>query len=180
VRTRVGTDFALLGNATEFLDPVFSSGVTRALESANRAAKIRCRQLAGERVGWAADYARHLMQGVDSFRTYVQAWYDDRLPTIFFSPVQPPEWRAQICSVLAGNVWDLTKSLCARLPPRRRYPRAGLFGGELMRSTGAVAGRRAARSSAVSGSGPGLPAEYALYGPLPRVLISAHANAPRH
>jgi len=117
VKTLVGKDFALLGNATEFLDPVFSSGVTLALESANRAAKILCRHLAGERVDWEAEYAQYMMQGVDTFRTYVQAWYDDRLPTIFFSPVQPPEWRAQICSVLAGYVWDTTNP-CVRAHAR--------------------------------------------------------------
>jgi len=113
VKSLVGKDFALLGNATEFLDPVFSSGVTLALESANRAVKVLCRQLSGETVDWDAEYAQYLMQGVDTFRTYVQAWYDGRLPTIFFSSVQPPEWRAQVCSVLAGYVWDTTNP-CVR------------------------------------------------------------------
>ncbi len=101
-----GDHYALLGNATEFLDPVFSSGVTLALESANRASKILIRQLQGEPVNWQAEYADYMMAGVDTFRTYVNAWYDGRLPTIFFSPRQDPEYRKQICSVLAGYVWD--------------------------------------------------------------------------
>jgi hypothetical protein len=46
------------------------------------------------------------MAGVDTFRTYVNAWYDGRLPTIFFSQMQDPDVRNQICSVLAGYVWD--------------------------------------------------------------------------
>ncbi|MCG7935269.1 MAG: tryptophan 7-halogenase, partial [Candidatus Thiodiazotropha taylori] len=82
-----GNGFALMGNATEFLDPVFSSGVTLALESSNRAAKTLIRQLQGERVDWQTDYADHLMMGVDTFRTFVTAWYDNRLPTIFYSAV---------------------------------------------------------------------------------------------
>ena len=39
VKTLAGPGFALLGNAGEFLDPVFSSGVTIALTSASLAAK---------------------------------------------------------------------------------------------------------------------------------------------
>ncbi len=101
-----GDHYALLGNATEFLDPVFSSGVTLALESANRAAKTLIRQLRGEPVDWQTEYADYMMAGVDAFRTYVNAWYDGRLPKIFFSPRQDPEYRKQICSVLAGYVWD--------------------------------------------------------------------------
>jgi flavin-dependent dehydrogenase len=101
-----GDHYALLGNATEFLDPVFSSGVTLALESANRAANILIRQLRGEPVDWQTEYADYMMAGVETFRTYVHAWYDGRLPTIFFSSLQDPEYRKQICSVLAGYVWD--------------------------------------------------------------------------
>ena len=106
VKRLFGDGYALLGNTTEFLDPVFSSGVTLALESANRCAKVLINQLKGESVDWQTEYADYLMAGVDTFRTYVNAWYDGRLPTIFFSPQQDPDVRNQICSVLAGYVWD--------------------------------------------------------------------------
>ncbi|MEN8179451.1 MAG: NAD(P)/FAD-dependent oxidoreductase [Pseudomonadota bacterium] len=101
-----GPGFALMGNATEFLDPVFSSGVTLAMESANRAAKTLIKELNGEQPDWEKEYAEHLMMGVDTFRTFVNAWYDDRLPTIFFSPRKEEVFQDQICSVLAGYVWD--------------------------------------------------------------------------
>ena len=39
VKQLFGPHFALAGNATEFLDPIFSSGVTLAMASANRAAQ---------------------------------------------------------------------------------------------------------------------------------------------
>lgn len=102
-----GQGYALLGNATEFLDPVFSSGVTLALESANRAANILIRQLDGEKVDWQREYSDYMTLGVETFRTYVNAWYEDKLPVVFFSKNQPPTIRKQICSVLAGYVWDL-------------------------------------------------------------------------
>jgi flavin-dependent dehydrogenase len=106
VKQLFGDGYALLGNATEFLDPVFSSGVTLALESASRSAQVLIKQLKGEPVDWQKDYADYMMCGVDAFRTYVKAWYDGRLPTIFFSSKQDPDVRNQICSVLAGYVWD--------------------------------------------------------------------------
>jgi len=46
------------------------------------------------------------MQGVDTFRSYVLAWYEGTLDTIFFADNQDPLINSQICSVLAGYVWD--------------------------------------------------------------------------
>ncbi len=106
VKQLFGPGYALMGNATEFLDPVFSSGVTLALESANRAAKTAIRQLRGEAPDWQREYVDHMMMGVETFRTFVTAWYDGRLPTIFYSPLKPETFQNQICSVLAGYVWD--------------------------------------------------------------------------
>ena len=109
VKQLYGANFCLVGNATEFLDPVFSSGVTLALESASRAAKCVIRQLRGEVVDWERDYARPMAAGTDVFRTYVTAWYSGVLPRIIFSRgVMEPSVKNMICSVLAGYVWDET------------------------------------------------------------------------
>lgn len=110
VKKLCGPQFALVGNATEFLDPVFSSGVTLALASANRAAKLTARQLRGETVDWQKDYAEFLMQGINAFRAYVAGWYDGVLPEIFFAPQKNPDIMRQICSVLAGYVWDTSNT----------------------------------------------------------------------
>jgi flavin-dependent dehydrogenase len=101
-----GPGFALVGNATEFLDPIFSSGVTLALASANCAAKVLTRHLRGEPVDWESEYAAQVRQGVDTFRAYVMAWYDGSLPAIFFAAQRNRGILKQICSVLAGYVWD--------------------------------------------------------------------------
>jgi flavin-dependent dehydrogenase len=113
VKKVFGPQFALAGNATEFLDPVFSSGVTLAMESGLRAAQMTARQLRGETVDWQTDYADYVMQGVDTFRSYVTAWYDDKLPTILFAAQRNPGVMRQICSVLAGYVWDKTNPYVA-------------------------------------------------------------------
>ncbi len=102
-----GPGYVLVGNATEFLDPVFSSGVTLALESARMASRTLVAQLGGQAVDWDAAYATPLEQGVDVFRTYVDTWYDGTLPELFFSDDGGDSvFRPQICSVLAGYVWD--------------------------------------------------------------------------
>ncbi|MBS1754349.1 MAG: NAD(P)/FAD-dependent oxidoreductase [Ferruginibacter sp.] len=103
-----GDGFVLTGNVTEFLDPVFSSGVTLATVSSQTAAKLVIKKLNGENVDWDAEYTKPMMQGVDTFRSYVMAWYDGTLDTIFFADNQVPEIKSMICSVLAGYVWDTT------------------------------------------------------------------------
>lgn len=115
-----GPRFALVGNATEFLDPIFSSGVTLALASASRASKVLTRELRGETVDWQADYAEHVMQGINAFRAYVTAWYDGTLPDIFFNAGRNPDIMRQICSVLAGYVWDKSNPYVTQ--PQRALP----------------------------------------------------------
>lgn len=114
IKQLFGPQFALAGNATEFLDPVFSSGVTLAMESGLRAAQVTARQLRGEPVNWQEDYADYVMQGVNTFRSYVTAWYDEKLPTILFAAQRNPGVMRQICSVLAGYVWDKSNPYVAQ------------------------------------------------------------------
>jgi flavin-dependent dehydrogenase len=105
--TFYGKGFVLTGNVTEFLDPVFSSGVTLASVSAQLASKMVIRYLNGDTsIDWENDYMKAMMQGVDVFRTYVNGWYDGTLFNIFFAENRNPEIMSQICSVLAGYVWD--------------------------------------------------------------------------
>ena len=91
VKKLCGDGFALLGNAGEFLDPVFSSGVTIAMHSAHLAAKVLDRQLKGEVVDWHEEYVKPLCLGVETFRTFVDTWYDGRLQSILFSGAKSPE-----------------------------------------------------------------------------------------
>ena len=102
-----GEGYVLCGNATEFLDPVFSSGVTFAMESGSKAGKLVSKLLKGGQVDWQKEYTDHMMQGINTFRTYVNTWYEGDLHDIFFSENPDPEIKKQICSVLAGYVWDL-------------------------------------------------------------------------
>ncbi len=105
--TFYGEGFVLTGNVTEFLDPVFSSGVTLATVSSQIAAHLVIRKLNGENVDWDKEYTEPMMQGINTFRSYVMAWYEGTLDTIFFADNQVPKFKSMICSVLAGYVWDM-------------------------------------------------------------------------
>jgi flavin-dependent dehydrogenase len=106
VKTLHGPGFALLGNAAEFLDPVFSSGVTIAFHSAKLAAAALDRQFRGEPVDWQREFAEPLMFGIETFRTFVTGWYDGSLQDVIFYPNKDPAIHRMICSVLAGYAWD--------------------------------------------------------------------------
>ena len=119
VKSLHGPGFALLGNAAEFLDPVFSSGVTIALQSAKLAAEVLDRELRGEAVSWQHEFAEPLMFGVETFRTFVSGWYDRTLQDVIFYPDKTPSIHRMICSVLAGYAWDASNPYTGPQSARR-------------------------------------------------------------
>ena len=120
VKSLWGKGFALLGNAGEFLDPVFSSGVTIAFKSASLATQCLAREFAGETVDWQADYADPLKFGVNTFRTFVDAWYAGGFQKIIFHERHTPDIRRMISSILAGYAWDQNNPYVAQAKRRLR------------------------------------------------------------
>jgi flavin-dependent dehydrogenase len=135
-----GRGFALLGNAAEFLDPVFSSGVTIALHSAVLAAAALDRQLGGAPVDWQREFAEPLMFGIETFRTFVTGWYDGSLQDVIFYPDKVPAVHRMICSVLAGYAWDPAN------------PFTGPASGRRLRALAAMCRERAASSGGPVGA----------------------------
>ena len=95
-----GDGYVLTGNSTEFLDPVFSSGVCF------KAAKLAIKEINGEKVDWQTDYEDYMKEGIDVFTTYVQEWYTGNLQELFFHQPENPDVKEKICAVLAGYVWN--------------------------------------------------------------------------
>ncbi|KFC24742.1 NAD(P)/FAD-dependent oxidoreductase [Chryseobacterium sp. FH1] len=106
VKKLFGDGFALTGNASEFLDPVFSSGMAFATESGMLSAKLALRQLNGETIDWQKEYSDYILYGVNVFTTYVKEWYTGNLQELFFHQPENPDVKRKICAVLAGYVWD--------------------------------------------------------------------------
>src|SRR5690606_32179922 len=97
-----GDGYALTGNSSEFLDPVFSSGVAFATESGMRAAKLFLREKAGETVDWQQEFTGYMKRGIGVFTTYVREWYTGNLQTLFFCRPENPDVKRKICALLAG------------------------------------------------------------------------------
>lgn len=101
-----GDGFALTGNSSEFLDPVFSSGVCFATESGILAAKLAWREINGEQIDWEKDFTQYMQRGIDVFTTYVKEWYTGNLQTLFFHRPENLDVKEKVCAVLAGYVWN--------------------------------------------------------------------------
>jgi flavin-dependent dehydrogenase len=114
VKQHFGKGYVLTGNSAEFIDPIFSSGVTFATESGALAAELAARELSGELVDWQGEYTDYIQRGVEVFKSFITHWYDGTLQKIFFSERENSSVREQICSVLAGYVWDLNNPMVTK------------------------------------------------------------------
>ncbi len=101
-----GDGWVLVGDAARFVDPIFSSGVSVAMESASRAAEAIRSALSTEDLSAAsfAEYERAIRGGCDVWREFVLLFY--RLPPLFFSLLKQPEARLAALRLLQGEVYD--------------------------------------------------------------------------
>ena len=111
VSKKFGNGFAIAGNRAELVDPIFSSGATYATESGVRVAELIHKELQGEEVNWQVDYADYLDRGNAVFKTFVSNWYNGNLQKIIYTDQNNEEIKKQICSILAGYVWDKTNPI---------------------------------------------------------------------
>lgn len=130
VKHLAGRNYALLGNAGEFLDPVFSSGVTIALKSSSLAIPLLDRMLQGEAFDWMQEYEMPLRKGIQVFRAYVESWYEGEFQDVVFATQQNEGIRRMIASLLAGYAWDdhnpIHKNAKRRLSTLAEYCREGM------------------------------------------------------
>ncbi len=108
VETIYGDGYVITGNSAAFLDPIFSSGVTFATESGLLGAKLVLKEMNNEKVDWDKEYVGPFNHGVEVFTSYVNEWYSGNLQKLFFHQPENKEIKKQLCSVLAGYVWDET------------------------------------------------------------------------
>jgi FADH2 O2-dependent halogenase len=101
-----GEGWLLVGDAARFVDPLFSSGLSVAAESARAAAGAIQAALASGDVSAAAfeDYQRHLGRGLDVWREFIGLYY--RLPRAFLSLLSDQEDRELLREVLQGDVYQ--------------------------------------------------------------------------
>jgi flavin-dependent dehydrogenase len=103
----IGDGWLALGDASGFVDPLFSTGVHLALRGASIAAPLVDRALADGDVSRARfePYEKSQRRAVEIFVGAVQAFYKKTLVPALFAPEQRPLMRAMITSILAGDTY---------------------------------------------------------------------------
>lgn len=106
MRQICGDRFVLIGDAARFVDPIFSSGVSVALNSARIAAQdIVAAHEAGDfakkRFG---TYEAKIRRAVTYWYEFISIYY--RLNVLFTAFVQDPRYRVDVLKMLQGDVYD--------------------------------------------------------------------------
>ena len=102
-----GDRYVLIGDAARFVDPIFSSGVSVALNSA----RIACKDIIAEyRAG--GDFAKNSFDTYENkLRRAVSYWYEFitifyRLNVLFTAFAKDPRYRIDVLRMLQGDVYD--------------------------------------------------------------------------
>jgi hypothetical protein len=105
-----GSRYACVGDAAGFLDPVFSTGVSLAMASAERIAATLGAALQGGTEAESAlmdPVAAWLEVGYERFLGLIRLFYETRLlRRLVFHDDPDPTLRAGLISMLAGEVWS--------------------------------------------------------------------------
>ncbi|MFI6468604.1 NAD(P)/FAD-dependent oxidoreductase [Streptomyces sp. NPDC050528] len=96
----------LIGDAARFVDPIFSSGVSVAMNSARfAAADIIAAAEAGDfRRERFENYVNVLRRGVNSWYDFISIYY--RLNILFTAFIDDPRYRQDVIRMLQGDVYD--------------------------------------------------------------------------
>ncbi|MDD4933067.1 MAG: tryptophan 7-halogenase [Methylacidiphilaceae bacterium] len=112
-----GSRWLATGDAAGFLDPVFSSGVTVALEGGVLAAETVLGQPKGSTglsPGQRREFTRRIHGLARRFADMIHMFYDDRAFEVFMTPRPPLAMKDAIIHLLAGST-DLHPSLWLRV-----------------------------------------------------------------
>lgn len=102
-----GPGYVLVGDAARFVDPIFSSGVSVALECGRSASKAIVKSLADGNGGEAAalaEYEQRLKKGVTIWYEFITLYY--KLLPLFTYFIQNKKYRFQVMRLLQGEVFD--------------------------------------------------------------------------
>jgi flavin-dependent dehydrogenase len=101
-----GDRFVLVGDAARFVDPIFSSGVSVALNSARIASRdiVDAHKAGDFRKHRFERYERLLRRGVSNWYEFISIYY--RLNILFTAFVQDPRYRLDVLKLLQGDVYD--------------------------------------------------------------------------
>ena len=102
----VGSNYALVGDAAGFLDPIFSTGVFMAMKSADLAAGAVVEKLRTGSTRALKHYEREMQRGLDQYLQFIERFYDRDFLEVFLQPSERWGLLDAIVGVLAGDVFS--------------------------------------------------------------------------
>lgn len=106
-----GARHLLIGDAYAFLDPIFSTGVFLAMESATRGADTveRCLCDPAGAQTYLARHAAVMDRGLQRLAWFIYRFNSPAMQTLFLASVNPLNMRKAVISLLAGDVFERHK-----------------------------------------------------------------------
>lgn len=101
-----GDNFVLIGDAARFVDPIFSTGVSIALNSARFASAdiIKAAETGDFGQHSFQNYTTALRRGTKNWYEFISVYY--RLNVLFTAFIQDPRYRLDVLKLLQGDVYD--------------------------------------------------------------------------
>jgi flavin-dependent dehydrogenase len=109
MKRMVGPNFALVGDAAGFIDPIFSTGVFLAMKGADVVASAVERRLRAGGMGLLRRYERSINRALDRYFRFIANFYRREFLEVFMQPQNKFGLLQAIVGVLAGNIF--TKSI---------------------------------------------------------------------
>ncbi len=101
-----GDNFVLVGDAARFVDPIFSTGVSIALNSARFASRdiIKAAETGNFKRESFETYQTTLRRGTKNWYDFISVYY--RLNVLFTAFIRDPRYRLDVLKLLQGDVYD--------------------------------------------------------------------------
>ena len=106
MKNMVGPNYALIGDAAGFIDPIFSTGVFMAMKSADMASSAVASRLRGGSMRALVTYGREMSRGLDQYLKFIEHFYRREFLEVFLQPSERWGLLNAIVGVLAGNIFQ--------------------------------------------------------------------------
>jgi FADH2 O2-dependent halogenase len=102
----VGDGWVMVGDAGRFVDPIFSTGVSIALNSSRFVHKniLTALETGDTRKGAFCEYEATLRRGTKNWYNFIRVYY--RLNVLFTAFIQDQRYRLDVLKLLQGDVYD--------------------------------------------------------------------------
>ena len=105
MRRLSGSNFALIGDAAGFLDPIFSTGVFLAMKSADMASGAVVERLSTGSMEALCRYESEMQRGLDKYLRFIEHFYDRDFLEVFLHPSERWGLLTAVVGVLAGDIF---------------------------------------------------------------------------